>query len=171
MPRPTSDPVVGALDEVGIAEALAVARRSIRSTPRTRWQLESVLRDKGIDAVTAARVLDLLERTGEVDDHLFAILWVDSRHERRGLASARLRRELESRGVAEHHIDEALARIATPPDGQSLMPLVDRLARKVSNAAPVVAERRLIGMLLRRGHDADAVHAAVTAWRDRVEEA
>ena len=153
------------------ADPEAVARqiclRLLTSAPRTRAQLETALRRRGVPDEAAAAVLARFAEVRLIDDAMFARAWVDSRHHGRGLASRALGAELRQRGVAQEDIQEALREL--DPE-QELATARELVARRLAATAgmPVPARmRRLTGILARKGYAAGLAYRVV---REALEE-
>jgi regulatory protein len=126
--------------------------RLLTARPRTRQELASALRQRGIPAEVAE---DLLERYGEVgmvDDRAFARAWVTSRHHGKGLAGRALAGELRRKGVGADAIGEALDEIGGDVQARTARELVDRRLRTDRGGSPDATLRRLVGMLARKGY-------------------
>jgi regulatory protein len=152
---------------VGSAEAdpEAIARqiclRLLASAPRTRAQLETALRRRGVPDEAAAAVLARFAEVRLIDDAMFARAWVDSRHHGRGLAGRALGAELRQRGVAQDDIQAALREL--DPE-QELATARELVARRLAATAgmPVPARmRRLTGVLARKGYAAGLAYRVV----------
>ena len=147
------------------ADPEAVARqiclRLLTSAPRTRAQLETALRRRGVPDEAAAAVLARFAEVRLIDDAMFARAWVDSRHHGRGLAGRALGAELRQRGVAQDDIQAALREL--DPE-QELATARELIARRLAATAgmPVPARmRRLTGVLARKGYAAGLAYRVV----------
>jgi len=147
------------------ADPEAVARqiclRLLTSAPRTRAQLETALRRRGVPDEAAAAVLARFAEVRLIDDAMFARAWVDSRHHGRGLAGRALGAELRQRGVAQDDIQAALREL--DPE-QELATARELVARRLAATAdmPVPARmRRLTGVLARKGYAAGLAYRVV----------
>lgn len=172
LPRPGPDgPAPGTVADLAAdADPTAVARtialRQLTAAPRTRAQLDDALARRGVPEEVGEALLDRLEEVGLVDDAEFARMWVESRHAGRGLSRRALRHELAHRGV-----DPELARQAaeTVDDDAELAAAVALVRRRLTGSAvsAVAAEdrarrdRRLLGMLARRGYGSGLAHRAL----------
>jgi regulatory protein len=147
------------------ADPEAVARqiclRLLTSAPRTRAQLETALRRRGVPDEAAAAVLARFAQVRLIDDAMFARAWVDSRHHGRGLAGRALGAELRQRGVAQEDIQAAVREL--DPE-QELATARELVARRLAATAgmPVPARmRRLTGVLARKGYAAGLAYRVV----------
>jgi regulatory protein len=155
--RPSADgPTPGSsADEVPDADAAEIAReiclQQLTAGPRSRGQLTTVLKRRGVDPLVAEEVLDRLEDVRLVDDSAFAESYVSSR--RAGTLSRRaLGHELRSKGVAGEIVTEALDSLDPEAEVATATALV---ARKLSSTRPLALEarvRRLVSMLARKGY-------------------
>ena len=110
-------------DPVNVARILVLRR--LDTAARTRAELATYLRRKGVPDDAATIVLDRFEEVGLIDDAAFAEGWVRSRHGSRGLGRRAVAAELRRKGVASDVIDEALA----PLDQQGERERATELAR------------------------------------------
>lgn len=134
-----------------------LAGNALRNGPRSRVEIERILLRRGVSMEETAECLGRLEKAGLVNDALFARLWVSSRQRNRGLSRNRLRQELESKGVAEGHVADALGQVDDECEREAARGLALKgLARHRGVEGPV-AWRRVAAMLMRRGYGAQLV--------------
>lgn len=150
--RPPSDPV---------QTARQICLNQLEHAPRTRAELVSVLRRKGVEDDVAEQVLSRFAEVGMIDDALFAQLWVTSRHRGKGLARQALRHELRRKGVDEDAVAEAVATLDPEVELATARGLVDRRLRTTTGLTTEVRVRRLAGMLARKGYPAGVAFRVV----------
>ena len=133
-------------DEIERAYERALNYLSYR--PRSEWEVERNLREKGIDDPVIATVLQRLARTRLVDDREFARYWVDNRvrFNPRGLRG--LRHELRQRGVSQAIIDDTLVDLDVEAAARKA---AEAGARRLSGATRQDFRRKLQAYLARRG--------------------
>jgi regulatory protein len=146
----------GTANEVDQADPEAIARqiclRMLTAAPRTRAQLASALRRRGVPEEAAEAVLGRFADVKLIDDAMFANAWVESRHHGRGLSGRALAAELRSRGVASGDIQAAVDRLGPEQEIDTARSLVARrLAATRGQPAPARV-RRLVGVLARKGY-------------------
>ena len=141
-----------ARDPAEVAREICLRQLAVR--PRTRAELATALRRRGIADEVAAEVLDRYDEVGLIDDEAFARAWVTSRHHGRGLARRALAGELRQRGVDGEAVGAALTELDPATEAATARALVDRKLRGMAGAAPDAAFRRLAGMLARKGYPA-----------------
>jgi regulatory protein len=98
-----------------------------------------------------------MQEVGLVDDATFAVDWVASRQQRRHLSRRALKRELEVKGVERGDIDRALENVDRDAELASARELVERKRPAMSALARDVQQRRLAGLLSRRGFDSAVI--------------
>jgi regulatory protein len=138
----------------GEEAARLICLRLLTSAPRTRAQLATALRKRGIPAGIAESVLGRFAEVGLIDDAAFARAWVESRHHGRGLARRALSAELRQRGVPDGEVRSAVGMLGPQDELDAARRLV---ARRVpaSRGKPMPARaRQLMGMLARKGYPA-----------------
>jgi regulatory protein len=149
-PGDPGDPEVGDADPEAVARQICL--RLLAAAPRTRAQLDTALRRRGVPEEAAEAVLGRFAEVKLIDDATFANAWVESRHYGRGLSGRVLAAELRSRGVASGDIQAAVARLDPEQEVATARSLVAaRLAATRGQPAPARA-RRLIGALARKGY-------------------
>lgn len=168
----SSDPAVGAgssrrSEGDERARAYDASLTLLGSRARSRAELSERLAGKGFDAGVVRALLDDLERAGLVDDADFAQQWVYFRHRDGARSRHALRIELRGKGVDEEHIESALGRISEADERARAAELVRRtVARRRLPAADDAGacrreQRRLLGMLARKGYGSEIAYAAV----------
>lgn len=100
-------------------------------------------------------MLDRFEEVGLVDDKTFAEGWVHYRSSGRGRRA--LAQELRMKGVGEETAAEALEAVDDASQVEAARALVQRKAGAMHGLERAVRERRLYGMLARRGFPSDVV--------------
>lgn len=113
----------------GAQAARAIVLRRLAAAPRSVWEIEQALHGRGIPDSIADEVIDRFIEVGLLDDEAFARAWVISRSGSRGLARARLRRELAAKGVDEALIEGAIAQIDEQAEYERALALAERRLR------------------------------------------
>jgi regulatory protein len=138
------------------ADPEAVARliclRMLTVAPRTRAQLATALRQRGVPEETAEAVLGRFAEVKLIDDATFASAWVESRHHGRGLSGRALAAELRDRGVASGDIQAAVARLDPEQEVATARTLVASRLAATRGQPAATRVRRLIGVLARKGY-------------------
>ena len=137
-----------------VAKAVAFGLRSTQARPQTAAEIRTKLRDRYEDADVVDAAMEQLVAAGAIDDAAFARAWVEDRGRQRGYGTARLRRELNRRGVEEDTVEQALQAL----DDRDELATAVELARKRARSLPASLEpdavaRRLHGYLMRRGYN------------------
>lgn len=138
--------------------ARAIALGLLQRRLRSRGELETALRRRGVPREEALAVLGALARSGWIDDARFARAWIADRLALRPSGARRLRAELVARAVAPAVIVEALQAQLLPEQEEALAlrQAEDRL-RRLKGLPALVARRRLAGWLQRRGFSAGTI--------------
>lgn len=147
--------------------ARSVALRQLTAAPRTRAQLAEAMARRNVPDDVAEEVLERFEAVGLVDDAEYARMWVESRHTGRGLARRALEHELRTRGVDAALAKEAAGRIDDDAELDAAVQLCRRRLRSSTVEDPQRRDRRLLGMLARKGYGSTV---ALRALRIAVEE-
>jgi regulatory protein len=141
---------------------------------RRAWtgaELTARLRRRGAPADVAAAVAEDLTTRGYLDDAAFARHWVTTRAAR-GYGAARLRAELQVRGVARPLLEAALGALDRGDQLEEARRLARRRLPALRRVAPDKAGARLRDHLLRRGFPGGVVAQVVReALRVQLDEA
>jgi regulatory protein len=136
---------------VSVDVAREICLKQLASAPKSRAQLETVLKRRGADPAVAAEVLDRLEDVRLVDDSAYAESYVTTR--RAGTLSRRaLGHELRSKGVAGSVVEEALDTLDPEAEIETARTLVARKLPSTRNLPMDARVRRLVGVLARKGY-------------------
>jgi len=164
----------GATDPDPETRARQICLRLLTLAPRTRAQLATALRDRGVPGDAARAVLDRFADVGLIDDAAFARAWVESRHYSRGLAGRALRAELKQRGVDDDQIRDAIEDLGPDAEVATARRLVERKLASTRGLPSDARIRRLAGTLARKGYPASlafrVVKEALEAEGAQVEE-
>lgn len=158
------------MDARDTAGAKAYALRLLRFRARTEREVRDKLKARKYDASVIDEITGFLKKSSLLDDELFARLWVESRI-KKPYGLRRLRLELESKGVKESIINEALASIKE--SGREEAALQEFLARKLKTMKetdPIKIKARLYSLLLRRGFPPDSIQQALAEHLPQKEE-
>lgn len=138
------------------------AMEALQGRLHSRSELHRKLmrREYGEEVVSA--VLDDLARMGYVDDERFAKTKALSAAQHKQHGRRRAFMELRKAGVAGAVADKALADVYSEHDSTAVArQLAEKQAPRLKKLEPLVARRRLVGMLQRRGFDYDAIKPVV----------
>ncbi|SNS91853.1 regulatory protein [Geodermatophilus pulveris] len=141
-------------DDPGDSEQVArsICLRALTGAARTRAQLADLLARRGIPEDVAGSVLDRFGEVGLIDDAAFARAWVTSRQSGRGLARRALKAELRAKGVDGEVAEQAVTLVDDQDEWDAARRLVQRRLPGLRRVDRATAERRLVGMLARRGY-------------------
>lgn len=132
------------------ADALEIAGRALRAHDRSRRELDARLQARGVSESTRAEALDVLARSGLVDDGRVAANRAASLADR-GYGDAAIAADLEARGI--------------PPE--AVRPALEALVAERDRAAKIVARRgnglKTARYLLGRGFAEDSIETAAGA--------
>lgn len=136
--------------------------RRLSMRAHTRSELQQALAKREVPAEVAERVLNRMEQVGLIDDESFAGDWVASRQQRRHLSRRGLRAELTRKGIDTEIISEAVAEVDDDAEHAAALALVERKKASYARLDSAVRQRRIMGLLARRGFSG-AVAARVLA--------
>ena len=147
-----------------VSAAREICLRLLSDRSRTRQELAQALSRRGVPDEAAASVLERFDEVGLIDDAAFADQWVRSRHNHRGLARRAIAMELRRKGVDDEVASQALAEVDADSETRRARELVDRKLRVLAVDTPeqrLVATRRLVGMLARKGYGGGTAYGVV----------
>ena len=164
------DDVRGVPSEDSPADAHDVAReialRKLTQRDCSRRELEVALAKKRVPPDVSREVLDRLEEVGLIDDARFGGAWATSRHEHRKLSRYAITRELAAKGLAPDTIADAVAGIDRDSELDAARALADRKVRTLAGLPRETVQRRLSGVLARKGYGPSIVGQVVREFLD-----
>jgi SOS response regulatory protein OraA/RecX len=135
-------------------DALEQALRAMRHRERSGLEVDRHLEARGVEEPERREVLEVLVRTGVVDDRRYAELRASSLASR-GAGDALIRHELSRAGIEAEIVEGAVARLTSELERAQLV-----VARRGASAKTA---RHLAG----KGFADDVVHAVVAhSWDD-----
>ena len=145
-----------------ISQARAAAERLLRFRPRSEQELRQRLRQKGFEAPIVETLVQELARKDLLNDQKFAQYVATNRLAMRPTGVRALRDELRRKGVAAPVAEAALAKATVGYDeAAAARELAQRRAGQMSGLPAATIQRRLFGLLQRRGFSGEVVHRVV----------
>ena len=152
------------------ADPEAVARtiilRRLTLAPRTRAELERTLRERNVPDEVSVRMLDRFTELGLIDDTAYASMFTESRRQRDGWSRRAIAAKLRERGVPREVAEDALSGIDSDEEFATALSLGRRRWDRTAGLDPAVRQRRLAGMLARRGYSYGTVSRVLTQLGD-----
>lgn len=145
------------------SRASHVAVHQLARRGMSRWELEQVLRKRGVDDDQAAAELDRLESVGLLDDAALALTLVFTLHTRRGLGRRAIAHELAGRHIDPDIVMDALSEIEDDDERERALELAVKRLGQLSAYDDETIERRLSGFLARKGYGSGLVRDVVSA--------
>lgn len=145
--------------------AKASALGGLAHRARTAHEVRQALLDKGFAEPVAEDTVADLERLGLVDDAAYARAFVRGRFAGRGYGPARLRQDLQRKGVDRATIDVALAELEEAEDvgGEARQQAEKKWRALASEEDPRKRKKKTMDYLVRRGFGFDDAREAIDA--------
>jgi regulatory protein len=141
-----------------VERACNAALNLLSYRPRSRGEIETYFRRKGVDLEAAQAALERLERIGLVDDDEFARFWVRNRQTFRPRGVRALRAEMRGKGLSSEVIEGALHDL--PDEELSAFDAGVPKLRSYGSLDEREFFRRMVAYLQRRGFAYPAAAAA-----------
>lgn len=160
-----SDAEIASIQEQGDVEtAYHKALDYLSYRPRSRAEVATYLKERGLSEEQIDAVAERLERAGLLDDVVFARFWVENRERFRPKGLRALRYELRLKGISNEIIDQALTSVDV---SESAYRSAGKKARQVQHLDQREFHRKIVEYLARRGFDYDvAREAAERHWTE-----
>lgn len=144
---------------MSLPQARAAADRLLKFRPRSEHELRARLRQKGFDAPIIEQVVQALARRDLLNDRKFSQYYAAGRLLSRPVGLRALREELRRKGVAPETAAEAVTTAAAGYDELAAARALALRRRAQWHDLPrEVVQRRLAGLLQRRGFSGDIVY-------------
>lgn len=149
------------MDENLLKKALDAAYRYLARSPRSRTEVEHRLWEKNYPEPVIRQVIQRLEEYRYLDDQAFARQWARDRLIRRHWGPARLRVELQRKGIAKEWIEEALRELFNEKGEEAVAMEFVAQRLKGRGLRDPREYRRSFAYLLRRGYSPDVIEAVL----------
>lgn len=136
-------------DPYSVAQTIALVALGRRA--KSKGELFTLLKKRGIADEVANAVLIRLQEQGFVNDYEFARYWSESRQRTKKVSRRIIIGELRSKGVSDEIIEWITSDITDDEEFANALQFGERKVRSLRNLEPEVAYRRLHGALSRRG--------------------
>lgn len=139
-------------------EILAKALAAISRKDRTEREMRDWLAEREVEPEEIDRVLEYLIENLAIDDRRYAVNFTADKRELAGWGRDRIRETLLRRGVPRHLVEEAVG------DGDRESEIdraVKVLKEKGARLDDDRGRQRALGLLSRRGYDAEEAYAAI----------
>ncbi|OGX41605.1 MAG: hypothetical protein A3C53_08040 [Omnitrophica WOR_2 bacterium RIFCSPHIGHO2_02_FULL_68_15] len=148
-----------AADDPALASARAAADRLIKFRPRSEHELRARLRQKGFDQPAIDATVQALARRDLLNDRKFSQYYAAGRLLSRPVGLRALRDELRRKGISAETAAEAVTKAAVGYDELEVARALALRRRAQWHDLPREAvQRRLAGLLQRRGFSGDIVY-------------
>jgi len=144
-----------------LSAAQTIALNALAPRAKSRGELASHLKRRGVEDLAAEVVLDKLEKSGLVNDLEFARAWADSRMRAKNLSKRVIAGELREKGVSAELIAIALDEIDNDLEYRAALELGMRKARSLKRFDDETRQRRLISALQRKGFNFSVISAVL----------
>ncbi len=147
-----------------IETALQKAINFVSYRPRSENEVRMNLKKKNIDEGVIEEVIERLVRGGLVNDHDFALLWVENRSEFRPRGHQILRMELRQKGIRDEVIETAIADL---DEDELAYQAAKKQARKYQQLEWQDYQKKMYGFLARRGFDYGIISIVISkTWEE-----
>ncbi|MBN8869531.1 MAG: regulatory protein RecX [Solirubrobacterales bacterium] len=144
-------------------ELLAKALAAISRKDRTEREMRQWLADREVEPEEIERVVAFLIENLALDDRRFAFVYTSDKRELSGWGRDRIRETLLRRGIDRSLAEEALSQPAVVGGEEETE--VDRAVRVLNEKGADLSDdrgrQRALGLLARRGYDAEEAYAAI----------
>ncbi len=132
--------------------ARAICLQQLTDRARSRTELATTLRKRGVPDDAATRVLDRYTEVGLIDDAALAQALAAAQHRERGLAGRAVAAKLRRRGLGDEVVGAAVSAIGPDSERARAEALVHKRLPALAGLAVSVQQRRLVGLLARKGY-------------------
>ncbi len=146
------------------SQARAIALRALARREHTVAELRALLARRRCAPPAIDAVIGQLEADGYLDDAGFARRFAADKIELEGWGRQRIAHALRQRGIAEEHLEAALA---ARDYERELEAAITLLARRFAALSDARAQRRAWQFLARRGYASEVAYDAVRAFAKR----
>jgi regulatory protein len=135
--------------------------RWLTDRAHTRSELAEKLARRGVSDDAAATVLERFVEVGLICDEAVARDWVDAQRRGRSLGRRALADGLRRKGVDPELVQQSVAVVSDDDEREAARALVHSRLRSVQGLEPAAQQRRLAGLLARKGYPPSVVFSVV----------
>lgn len=145
--------------QLEVARRIALDQLAVRQ--RSEQELRAVMARRNVPADVADEVLARFTEVGLIDDAAFARAVTEARSTNGQRGRARIRQELQAKGVDREVADAAISELDPGTERDAALNLAQRRVRAMAGLDRQVARRRLAGVLARRGFSGGIVSSVL----------
>lgn len=142
-----------------VARKIALDLLAVRA--RSEHELRTAMAKKNVPPDIADELVERFTEVGLIDDASFAAALTTSRAEFSQRGRYRIRQELQQKGIDKETAEAALAEIDPESEREAALAVARKKLRSLGGVEPMVARRRLAGVLARRGFSGGVVSGVV----------
>lgn len=139
-------------------DAQSIALIALGPRAKSRGELFSHLKKRGVTEDVANAVLYRLQEQGFIDDEAFARAWSESRQRAKKLSKRMIAGELREKGISSEIIDQVCSEIDDDGERAIALDMAHRKYRPISHLDSEVIRRRVHGALARRGFSSSIIN-------------
>jgi regulatory protein len=143
------------------SHAQTIALIALGPRAKSRGELFTHLKKRGIAEDVANAVLFRLQEQGLINDEEFARAWSESRQRTKKLSRRIIASELRGKGVSSEIIEIVTSEIDQDTEYAIALELATRKYRPIAHLDSELIRRRLHGALARRGFSTSVINAAM----------
>lgn len=137
--------------------AQTIALHALGRRAKSRGELFTLLKKRGIEDEVANAVLFRLQELGLVNDYEFARYWSESRQRTKKISRRIIAGELRQKGISDEIIEWVTSDISDDEEFSNALQFASRKLRSIQFLPNEVGYRRLHGALSRRGYNGSLV--------------
>jgi regulatory protein len=141
--------------------ARTICLSMLEKQPRSRFELATALRRRGVPDVASTTVLDRFTELGLVDDAALAEAFAQARHSNRSQAGMAIAAQLRRRGIEDSVIRDALQKLDPEAEKLAAHSLAQSRLSRMDGLDTPTRVRRLMALLGRRGYSSEVAAQAV----------
>lgn len=145
--------------QLEVARKIALDLLAVRQ--RSEHELRVAMAKRKVPDDVADELVERFTEVGLLDDATFAAALTTTRSTLSQRGRARIRQELQLKGVDREVADAALAEIDPEAEREAALAVARKRMRTLAGLEPHVARRRLAGVLARRGFSGSLVSSVV----------
>lgn len=145
-----------------LEKAAGQTARFLSFRPRSEHEVRIFLKKKEVDPQTVDKVVNMFKQNKFIDDHKFAMWWIDQRLSFRPMSMRLLKMELKSKGIADEIVFSSIKRIEEEKqivvsDIAQAERIVAQKQKRYLSLPSQEQFKKLAGLLTRRGFSYETI--------------
>lgn len=144
-----------------LKDALRKAAMFCAYQERTQQEVRDRLNEWGVWGDDAEEVIADLIQQNYLNEERFAKSFAGGKFRVKGWGKRKIKQHLQQRGITGYNLDQAMKEIGPDDYRQTLVDLLDKKRRSLSDDNPLVVKQKLVRYAMSKGYESDLIFSVL----------